>query len=113
VFSVLVAQAPDAATAQADWTQEEAKAQSFLEKGVPSGVTVSFNLTDVSNVAGADRAAVGTGGATISGQTINGSVIYLLKGATFVYFGDLVLRKAAPATSDMEAQATTTLGRVP
>jgi len=113
VFSVLVAQAPDAATAQADWTQEEAKAQSTLEKGVPSGVTVSLNLSDVSNVAGADRAAVGTGSATISGETIHGSVIYLLKGAAFVYFGDLVLGKAAPATADMEAQATTTLGRVP
>jgi hypothetical protein len=113
VFSVLVAQALDVATAQADWTQEEAQAQSYLEKGVPSGVTVSLNLTDVSNVAGADRAAVGTGGVTISGETINGSVIYLLKGAAFVYFGDLVLGKAAPATADMEAQATTTLGRVP
>ena len=27
VFMVIVAQAPDAATAQADWTQEQAKAQ--------------------------------------------------------------------------------------
>ena len=113
VFSVLVAQAPDAATASADWTQEEAEAQSFLQKGVPSGVKVSLNLTDASNVAGADQAAVGTGGVTISGQTINGSVIYLLKGAVFVYFGNVALGKAAPATADMEAQATTTLGRVP
>jgi len=39
--------------------------------------------------------------------------IYLLKGSTFVTFSDLVLGKPAPSAATMEAQAQTTLGRLP
>jgi hypothetical protein len=112
VFQVLVAQAPDAATAQSQGTQLQAQAEDALKKGAPSGTNVSLNVTDVT-VAGADKAAVATASATISGTTISISAIYVLKGATFFSFSDLVVGNAAPSSSALEAQAQTTLGRIP
>ncbi len=112
VFNVLVAQAPDAATAQSQWTQLQAQAEDALKKGAPSGTNVSLNVTDVT-VAGADKAAVASASGTISGTTIAISAIYVLKGATFFTFSDLVVGQAAPSASALEAQAATTLGRVP
>jgi len=113
VFSVLVALAPDAATARADWAQEEAKAQAAVQQGAGSGANITFNLNDVANLPGADLAAVGTASGTVSGQTIAGSAIYLLKGATFLTFSDLLIGHAPPTTSAMEMQAQTSLGRLP
>jgi hypothetical protein len=112
VVNVLVAQAPDAATAQADWTQEQAQAEAAIKQGAPSGVDVTFNVSDTS-VAGADQAALATGQATISGLKISISAIYLLKGATFVTFSDLAIGQAAAGSSALQAQAAITLGRVP
>jgi hypothetical protein len=113
VFLVLVAQAPDAATAQAQWGTELAQAQAELKKGVPAGINLNFNATDVSNVTGADRAAVVTFNTTISSIRIGLSGIYVLKGATFFTFSDLLEGHAPPTLSAMEAQAVTTLSRVP
>jgi hypothetical protein len=112
VFQVLVAQAPDAATAQSQWTELQAQAEGALKSGAPSGINVSLNVTDVT-VAGADKAAVATASATISGTTLAISAIYVLKGATFFSFSDLVVGSAAPSASALQAQATTTLGRIP
>lgn len=115
VFTVLVGQAPDAATAQADWTQEEAKVEAALQQGLtqlPPGYKVNFSASDVS-VSGADRAAVIVASGAFGGVRLDAGFIYLLKGATFVTFGDLAANHAAPSAADLEAQATTTLGRVP
>lgn len=112
VFQVLVAQAPDAATAQSQWTELQAQAEDALKAGTPSGTTVNLNVTDVT-LAGADKAADATASGTISGTTISVSAIYVLKGATFFSFSDLVVGTTAPSSSAMEAQALTTLGRVP
>jgi hypothetical protein len=113
VFLVLVAQAPDAATAQAQWATELAQAQAELKKGVPAGINLNFNATDVSNVTGADKAAVVTFSGSISSTPVGLSAIYVLKGATFFTFSDLLEGHAPPALSAMEAQAVTTLSRVP
>ena len=116
VFEVILAVAADATTAQADWAQEESQVQSALQQGLASaqsaGVNVNFNINDVSNVPGADMAAVGTFSATISGVSIGGTAIYLLKGPTFVAFSDLEVGGTPPTVSAMESQAGTTLGRV-
>jgi hypothetical protein len=111
VFTVTVAQASDAATAQADWAQEESQVKSQLNTAA-SGVTITFNINDVSNVSGADRAAVGTGSATFSGQTINVSVIFVLKGANFLSIADDTVGHAAPSISALEAQAQTSLSQM-
>ena len=111
VFTIIVAQAPDAATAQAAYAQAKAQAQAELSKGVPAGVKVTVNLNDAS-ISGADQASVARGSGTISGQTISLSAVYVLKGAVFFSFSDLVLGPAAPSVAAMEAQATISLGRV-
>jgi hypothetical protein len=112
VFTIVLAQASDPATAQAAYDQAKAQAQSQLSKGAPSGVKFTVNLEDAS-ISGADRASAATGTATLSGQTISISAVYVLKGAVFFSFSDLVLGHAAPALSAMEAQATTSAGRLP
>lgn len=111
VFSVEVAQAADAATAQAGWAEQEAKVKSNLDQAA-QGSNINFTINDVTNVPGADRAAVGNGSVTISGHTISAAVIFILKGAIFFSFSDIALGKAPPSTSAMEAQAVISLGRV-
>ena len=112
VFTVLVAVAPDAATAQADWAQEEAKAQAGVKQLVAeAGGSVSLKAGDIT-LPGADKAATAVATANISGRTLNISAIYVLKGAVFFTFADLVLGKPAPTASAMAAQAETVLTRV-
>ena len=66
------------------------------------------------NVSGlGDRAAFASGSASAAGQTIGLSGIYLLKGATFLAFQDVLLGHAAPSASAMEAEAQKALARVP
>jgi len=112
VFLVVVAQAPDPATAQADWAQEQAKAEAAIQSDLPQGSSINLNVSDVNNVPGADKAAIASFNTTISGQPVGVIAIYLLKGSTFVTFSDLVLG-TPPTAATMEAQAQTTLGRVP
>lgn len=113
VFTVVAAQASDPDTAQAQWSQYEAKAQNMSLSSVPNGVSLDFNLTDINDLAGADRAAVGQGSASLLGRSISGSAFYLLKGATFVGFTDLQVGSAAPSSDAMEAEAATVLDRLP
>jgi hypothetical protein len=110
VFTVIVGVASDAATAQADWAAEENQVKSALNTSA-KGASVDIQITDTS-ISGADMAAVATGGADIEGVKLNASVIYLLKGAVFVSYSDLVLGKAAPSASDMENEANNVIGRI-
>lgn len=112
VFEVLVATAPDKATAQSTWDQEEGQAASYLQQAAAAGITINFNISDT-NLSGADRAAVGNFSGNVQGQTISGSALYFLKGLYFVAIVDLLLNKTPPTTSAMEAQGQTSLGRLP
>lgn len=112
VFSVLVAQTDSPQTAQAGWAQEQAKAQAVLAQVTGAG-TVTINQNDVSNLNGADRAAVGSGSFSVSGHTFGVGVFYLIKGATFVTFSDIVFGQGGPSVSVMESEAQTVLGRMP
>jgi hypothetical protein len=109
VFTVEVVRAKDAATASAAWAQAQAEAQSAVKQQLPAGVHFSL-VTD--NVDIGDKAATVAGGTTIFGRSFGFSGVYVLKGPTFFAFQDLVLSKAPPSVSRMEAQARTTLGRV-
>ena len=114
VFEVLVAQATSASAAQADWSAQEAKVQSALSSSsssLPPGTNLQYNINDTS-ISGADKAAAGTISATISGTTLAGTAVYVLKGAVFVAITDILVGHAAPTVSAMEGQAGTTLGRV-
>ena len=109
VFFVQVATAASADDAQAQWTTEEAEADADLASGF-DGAAVNVTKSDLTGLG--DRAAVGTGSVTIEGQTISGGDIYLLKGPNFLAFGDLTLG-TAPTAAALQAQAVTSLGRMP
>ena len=103
VFTVLVGQAPDVATAQAG---KEA-AQASLEKIATKGVKV----TELPNFA--DGAAVLEASGVLGGQTFSASAIYVLKGTIFFAISDLVVGHAAPSSAALQSEATTALGRLP
>ena len=114
VFEVLVGIAPSAAAAQAQWAQEESKAQALLNQSVSQvqGLNVSLSVNDVT-ITGADKAAVGTASATYGGRTFGAAAVYLLKGPDFLSFSDLVVDHPAPSASAMQLEAQTALGRLP
>ena len=63
---------------------------------------------------GADKAATAAAAGAISGNhTLNVSAIYVLKGAVFFTFSDLVLDKSAASASAMATLASTVLTRIP
>jgi Protein of unknown function (DUF3558) len=111
VFTVQVSQAQDASTAQADWSQEQNQAETLVEQKLPSGVHVSLDTQNETGLG--DRAATATGSTTLEGKTIGMSAIYLLKGATFLTFSDIVLGQSGPSASAMQTEAATALSRVP
>lgn len=111
VFTVIVGQAATVADADAQWSSAQAEAQAAVSKQLPSGVSVSVHTDNLTGIA--DKAALASGSAAISGQTINEIAIYLLKGTTFLTFSDLVLNKKAPSEAAMKAEAQTALSRVP
>jgi hypothetical protein len=113
VFMVLVAQSADATTAQATWSDYQARAQNLVQNNLPPGVNVNLNASDTTNLQGFDRAADGSASASLAGRTINLSAIYLLKGVTFVSFSDMVLTQPAPTTDGLEGEAATVQTRLP
>jgi hypothetical protein len=113
VFMVLVAQAPDAATAQAEWSQEQSEVQAVIQSGLPGGVSIDLSSADLPNLEGADRAAIAMGSRTLAGATLNGSACYLLKGNTFVAFSDVLLGTPAPGSGALQSEAQTVVDRLP
>jgi hypothetical protein len=107
VLMVEVAQAPDAATAQAAKAAALAVAQAAAQGQFPG---VTFTQTQLPSFAGG--ALVVSASATISGQTVNISGIYVLSGTTFFAISDVVLGGSAPTSAALQAQATVVLGRL-
>lgn len=107
VMNVDVVQAPDVATAQAAEAAGLAAAKAAAQKQAPG---LTFTQTEVSGIG--DAALVVSANATIGGQTISLSAIYVLSGTTFFAIIDLVLGKAAPTSAALQAQAQVVLGRL-
>ena len=107
VFNVVVGQAADVATAQADKAQFETDIQSKIQQFA----NVGFIITQLPNFA--DGASAGTGSVTIGGKLFSGGSFGFLKGTTFVGFSDINAGGAAPSAAAMQAEATTVLGRLP
>jgi hypothetical protein len=114
VFVVMVNVATDAATAEADWATTEADAQSGLQQLAGSeGASVGLQAGNIT-LPGANEAATAAASGAIGGNhTLNISAIYVLKGAVFFMFSDLVLDKSAASASAMATLAATTLTRIP
>jgi hypothetical protein len=107
VLNSYVVQAPDVATAQAAEAAGLAAAKAAAEQQAP-GVTIS--QTELPNFA--DGALVISASATISGQTLAISGIYVLSGTTFFAITDVVLGQPAPTSDALQAQARVVLGRI-
>ena len=60
-----------------------------------------------------DRALTGTWSTSLAGRTIGMSSIYLLKGPSFLAFGDVQLNHPAASAAALKAQANTSLSRLP
>ncbi len=110
VFEVTVAQAASPAEAQAQWTAAQAEAEADLKKQAPPGVSVNLDTSNASGIG--DKAATAFGTASIQGQTIGFSGIYVVSGATFFAITDLTVGQTPPSTSAMKAQAQTVLSRI-
>ena len=109
VFTVEVAEAADATAAQAAWNEAQAQVDAELKQKLPPGINIAVANTNVSGIG--DKAAVLSGTATIQGQTIGISGIYVLSGAKFFAFQDLKLG-TPPTQAAMEAEAKVALGRI-
>ncbi len=104
VFTVIVGQAPDVATAQA----EEAAAEQAIKRqtqGLPIKIT---QLTGIG-----DAAVFMTFSQSLGGKTLSGSSIYALKGTVFFGFSDLILGGAAPSQAAMTAEAQNVVNKLP
>jgi hypothetical protein len=106
VFEVIAAEAPDVATAKA----EEAAAEALIQKAVANGLTV----TKLPGFADGADAALLEGHLSAGTQKVDAIAIYVLKGKDYFGFSDVAtLGATAPSADAMEAQAMTTLGRIP
>ncbi len=106
VFEVVVGQAPDAATAQAEKAAAEAKIKSQAGAAGP-------NINFIELPTFGDGAAYTSGSLSIQGQSLSISGFYFLKGTNFVGFSDLAYGHPALTLAAMQAEATTVLGRLP
>ncbi len=106
VFGVVVAIAPDVATAK----KEEASAEADL-KANAAKLEQGMTITKLPGFAPDTDAVLMELKPNALG--IGGRAIYLLRGTTFFGFNDLVLGGAAPSADAMKAEAMTVLGRLP
>jgi hypothetical protein len=109
VMQVLVAVAPDAATAKAG----EADFKAQLERGAAQAGIVHPKLTELSDFEPGVDAAVISGDVDVSGTKVSGIALYALKNAVVVAISDISLGGSAPSSDAMQAQAHTTLSRLP
>jgi hypothetical protein len=109
VFTVEVAIAPDAATAQAD----EAAAMADIDAEAAKLSSHGITTTKLPGFAPGADAVLFDGTVSLAGVTVGGSGIYVLHGTTFFGFSDIALRQAPPTADALKAEAMTVLGRLP
>jgi hypothetical protein len=108
VFEVIVAIAPDEATAKA---QEQAAMNDL--KSAAADLPSGLHITQLPNFAPGADAVLMDGSVSIGGQSIEGIGIYVLRGTSFFGFNDLVRNAKAPTPDAAKAEAMTVLGRMP
>jgi hypothetical protein len=106
VIEVLVAIAPDVATAK----QAEASAEADVQASAAQ-LSVGMTITKLPGFAPNTDAVL----MELKPNSIGvaGRAIYVLRGTAFFGFSDLVLGGAAPSADAVKAQAMTTLGKLP
>jgi hypothetical protein len=109
VFEVLVAVAPDEATAKS----QEPAFKASLEQAVSEAGITDAKLTELPDFEPGVDAAVLTGSLSAAGQKIAAISLYALKGAVLVALSDVALGGSVPTSAAMQDQAKTALGRLP
>ena len=110
VMDIIVAQAATPEEAQADYTTEQAQAQSLIATRLPAGIHVDLNTANTEGIG--DKAATVTGSETLLGKQISFTGIYVVSGPTFFTIGDLVVGAAPPTATAIQDQAKVVLGRI-
>jgi hypothetical protein len=100
---ITVVQAPSQAALDAG----KAAVLADLQKAAANGLKTT-RITGIG-----DDAALLTGSRTVSGMTLKGVGVYAVKGLTFVAITVIGIGHSVPTPAKVEAQATTTLSRVP
>ena len=108
IFTVEVAVAPDVATAQA----AEAQAKADLDAKASQGGLPNLKVTELPGFADNTDAAM-LEGSTSKPFAVDARAMLLLRGVEFVAFSDIAVGGQAPSAADMQAQATTVLGKLP
>lgn len=106
VFMVMVAIAPDVATAK----KEEASAEADLQANAGQ-LNQGLTITKLPGFAPNTDAVLMELKPNALG--ISGRAIYLLRGTAFAGFNDLVVGGSAPSADAVKAEAMTVLGRLP
>src|SRR5262249_6512861 len=108
VFEVIVAIAPDEATAKA---HERAALHEL--KQAAAALPGGLHIAQLPNFATGADAVMMDGSVSLGGESISGRGLYVLRGTTFFGFNDLVRGAPAPSEADSKAEAMTVLGRLP
>jgi hypothetical protein len=103
VFTVVVDQASDPASAQA--------AQKAAEAAVKTQVSgVDVETSPISGIG--DAADFMSAFGTVGGATVGASAIYVIKGNTVFGFSDVAKNSPVPSSAGLETQATRDLSRL-
>ena len=111
VFFVQVASAANASDALAEWADEEAAFDADISSSLPGNPNATTTKSDLTGLG--DKAASGTLTDNVDGQTIDINVIYVLKGANLLAFGDSTVNAPAASPDALKAQAVISLDRMP
>jgi Protein of unknown function (DUF3558) len=108
-LNVIVAAAPDAATAKA----EEPAFKAEIEKAAADAGLADLKLTEITDFQPGVDAAVLSGSTTINGTKIEGVALYALKNAVLLAITDLAYGGKAPTAQAVEDEAKVALDRLP
>ena len=109
VVQLLVAVMPDAATAKAG----EPDFKATLEQGVAEAGIANPKLTEMPGFDPGVDAAMVEGSASAAGTKLSAIGLYALKGAVIVALSNIGVGAPVASSDDIQAQAHTTLARLP
>ena len=109
VVQLLVAVAPDPASAKA----AEPGFKTLLEQGVAQAGIANPKLTEMADFDPGVDAAMVEGSASAAGKKLSAIALYALKGAVIVAISNIGVGSPVASSADLQAQAHTTLARLP
>ena len=109
VVELLVAVAPDAASAKA----AEPDFKATLEQGFAQAGVANSKLTEMAGFDPGVDAAMVEGSASAAGTKLSAIALYALKGAVIVALSEIGVGSPVASSDDIQAQAHATLAKLP